>query len=249
MACFLPLNNKSLDISFIALRPTVVIVDEAIDALKHFSSAALDMGCVVNCILKSIHGNIILWYGAWSKKSTQNKRLLTASIVRLAKMLSGKAILIELGFYDAYAGETKDGSSVSAVARFATVVPKPAAAKCCASYDDLSYANLALFRSRFPTMKGAASGVCLGCPTLPRLACFYVWTSLRACYSWLLNSDCRSSADGLGLDVKYDIFTVACVCDEWSRFPEPEPTRWPGSDSMAKKNQLPSIGKNVEKIK
>ncbi|CAN1302387.1 hypothetical protein LINPERPRIM_LOCUS25434 [Linum perenne] len=226
MSCFLPLNNKSFDISFIALRPTVVIVDEVVEALKHFCSATLDMGCVVNCVLRSIHGNmVILWYGGWSKKSTQNKHLLTAAVEsRLAKLVSGKAIMMEHGFYDAYAGETKDGSSA---AKFSTgdavtmcvLVPKSVSVN---RYEDLSYANLAVFKSSFSKMKGAVSGVCLGCPTLPRLACFYVWTSLRDCYSWLLNnsSDCRSSDQTFLHHIKYDIFTVAYVCDEWTRFPQ-----------------------------
>ncbi|CAI0544868.1 unnamed protein product [Linum tenue] len=247
MTCFVPLNNQTLDITFIVLRPTVVIVDEAVEHLKHFSSATRDLGCVASSILKSIHGNMILWYGAWTKESAQNRDLLTAALVTLlAEILPGKAVLIEHGFYDAYAGETKDGSPA---ARFSTgdavsmsvVIPRPgrpaAAGQNC--YEEVSYANLALFKSGFRKMEGAVSGVCLGCPALPRLVCFYVWKSLRHCYSWVLDSDCRSAAlpylDHLDLDIKYDVFRVAYVHDGRGRFPAGlvVPTRRPVLENTA----------------
>lgn len=59
MACFIPFNNRNLDISFFAFRPTVVLVGDLIDALKHFSSCTETLGCVQSCLIQSIHGNMV----------------------------------------------------------------------------------------------------------------------------------------------------------------------------------------------
>lgn len=59
MACFIPFNSKSLDISLFAFRPTVVLVDDLLDALKHFSLGAETLGCVQSSLIQSIHGNMV----------------------------------------------------------------------------------------------------------------------------------------------------------------------------------------------
>ena len=59
MACYMPFNSRNLDICFFIFRPTVVLVDEFVDSLKHFSLSTETLGCVQNSILKSIHGNLV----------------------------------------------------------------------------------------------------------------------------------------------------------------------------------------------
>ncbi|XP_050234053.1 uncharacterized protein LOC126682415 isoform X2 [Mercurialis annua] len=173
MACFIPFNNRNLD---------------------------------------------IIWYGAWMKKSSENKDLLTAALLSMLTSVSSMAILTEHGFFDAYAGESRDGSMSAKFSTGDTISMNIITAKSSNNLDDISYANLALFKSRFMKMEGALSGVCLNCQTMPTLACFYVWKSLQFCYSWIINSDHRRTMlpylERFDLDVKYDIFRVVFVsCD------------------------------------
>ncbi|KAM0054714.1 hypothetical protein Hdeb2414_s0006g00197971 [Helianthus debilis subsp. tardiflorus] len=59
MASFMPFSNKNLDIFMCALRPTVAIVDDLLDTLKHFSLFTETLGCIHSSIFKSIHGNLV----------------------------------------------------------------------------------------------------------------------------------------------------------------------------------------------
>lgn len=59
MACYMPFNSKNLDVNILVLKPKVVVVDELVDALKHFSLWTETWGCVHSSILQSIHGNMV----------------------------------------------------------------------------------------------------------------------------------------------------------------------------------------------
>ncbi|XVE88439.1 hypothetical protein DITRI_Ditri19aG0070000 [Diplodiscus trichospermus] len=217
MACFVPFNNRNLDVTLFVFRPTVVLVDELIDSLKQFCVCTETLGCVQSSIFKSIHGNLIIWYGGWMKKSTENKELLTSTLLSMLTSMSSMAVLTEYSFFDAYAGESKDGSNA---AKFSTgdIVSMNIIASSSTDLNDVTYANLALFKSRFLKMEGATAGVCLKCQSMPMVACLYVWKSLLLCYSWILTSDYRKTMlpylDRFSLSIKYDIFWVIYVSSE-----------------------------------
>ncbi|GKU92637.1 hypothetical protein SLEP1_g6344 [Rubroshorea leprosula] len=217
MACFLPFNNRSLDICLFLFKPTVVLVDDLIESLKNFSLRTESLGCLQSSIFKSIHGNMIIWYGGWMKKSSQDKDLLTTTLLSMLADTSSMAVLTEHSFFDAYAGESRDGTSAAKFSRGDTIsmnIIQPSSG----DLNDLSYANLALFRSRFLKMEGAAAGVCLKCLSMPMVASLYVWKSLQSCYSWILNSDYRKNMlpylERFSLSIKYDIFKVVYVSSE-----------------------------------
>ncbi|XP_062094417.1 uncharacterized protein LOC133800470 [Humulus lupulus] len=213
-ACFIPFNNRNLDISFFAFRPTVVLVDDLIEALKHFSLCTESLGCVQSSLLQSIHGNMILWYGAWLKKSCENKESLIATLLSMLTNISSMAILAEHSFFDSYAGESRDSGSAAKFCRGDTISMSVASLSSKNDINDLSYACLALFKSSFLRMDGVTSGVCLKCQNKPVAACFYVWKGLQFCYSWIL-TDHRSSMlpylERFSLELKYDIFRVVYV--------------------------------------
>lgn len=217
MACFVPFNNRNLDVTLFVFKPTVVFVDELVESLKQFSVCTETLGCVQSSVFKSIHGNMIIWYGGWMKKSTENKEILTTTLLSMLASMSSMAVLTEHSFFDAYAGESKDGSIA---AKFSTgdIVSMNLIASSSNDINDVSYANLALFKSHFLKMDGATTGVCLKCQSTPRVACLYVWKSLLLCYSWILNSDYRKTMlpylDRFSLSVKYDIFWVVYVSSE-----------------------------------
>lgn len=214
MVCFVPFNNRNLDMSFFIFRSTVVLVDNLLDALKHFSLCTETLGCVYSSIFQSIHGNMIIWYGAWMKRTNENKELLSAALLSMLTNVSSMAILVDYRYFDAYAGESRDGSPA---AKFSTgdIISMNAALLSDQETNNLPYACLALFKSYFVKMEGVLSGVCMKSQDAPRVACLYVWKSLQSCYSWILNSDCRqkmqSYVNDLSLDVKYDIFRVVYV--------------------------------------
>lgn len=60
MPCFVPFDNKKLDVSFFVFRPTGVFADELIDAMKYFSFHVEDLGCVYSSVLKSMHGSLVI---------------------------------------------------------------------------------------------------------------------------------------------------------------------------------------------
>ncbi|XVF25418.1 hypothetical protein REPUB_Repub13aG0210700 [Reevesia pubescens] len=217
MACFVPFNNRNLDVTLFVFRPKVVLVDELVESLKQFCVCTETLGCVQSSIFKSIHGNLIIWYGGWMKKSTENKELLTSTLLSMLTSMSSMAVLTEHSFFDAYAGESKDGSNA---AKFSTgdIVSMRVIESSSSDINDVSYANLALFKSRFLRMEGATAGVCLNCQSMPRVASLYVWKSLLLCYSWILTSDYRKTTlpylDRFSLNIKYDVFWVVYVSSE-----------------------------------
>ncbi|CAL5345413.1 unnamed protein product [Camellia sinensis] len=220
MACFVPFNNKNLEISFYAFRPMVVLVDELLDALKHFSLSTSSLGCLHSAVFRSIHGNMIIWYGAWMKRSNENKKLLNATLLSMLANVSSMAILVDHSFSDACVGESRDGSSAvrfstgDTISMNAIILPKDD------DINDLPYACLAIFRSRFAKMDGAVSGVCFKCQNQKqtRAVSLFVWKSLQLCYSWILTSDYRKTIlpyfDNLPLQFKYDIFRVVYVSSD-----------------------------------
>ncbi|XP_051128209.1 uncharacterized protein LOC127249467 [Andrographis paniculata] len=232
MACYVPFNSRNLDISFFAFRPTVVDVEDLIQAFKQISCYTESLGCVHSSIFKSIHGNLIIWYGAWMKRSDENKQLLIATLLSLFTRVTSMAMLSDYGFFSAYAGESKDGSPAAKFFTGDTICFS--SARVCGDYcnqynndhNTISYAGLAIFKDRFLKMSGAKSGVCFRCQTEtkteteietgPPILSLVVWQSLQSCYTFLLTSpDCRRPAlDDLALDIKYDVFRVVYVSGE-----------------------------------
>ncbi|KAJ8761941.1 hypothetical protein K2173_006543 [Erythroxylum novogranatense] len=218
MAFFVPFNNRNLDVSFLVFKPTVVVVDQLIEALRHLSSCTQSLGCVQSSILKSIHGNMILWCGAWMKRSSENKELLTTALLPMLANTTNMAVLHEYCFFDAYAGESRNGFSATKFSTGDAVSIISLLSQSGNNFNELSYANLAIFKSWFFKMDGATSGVCLKSQNTPRVVCLYAWKSLQHCYSWILNTDYRASMipylEPFSLDVKYDIFRVVYVSSE-----------------------------------
>nr|DAD37295.1 TPA_asm: hypothetical protein HUJ06_007936 [Nelumbo nucifera] len=195
MSCFVPFNDKNLDISLFVFRSVVVIIEDLMDALKQFSVCCERLGCAHCSIFKSIHGNMM----------------------SMLQDVSSMAILLDHSFFNAYAGESKDGFSG---AKFSTgdTVSLNALLQSSDDSADLSYLCLALFKSYFLKMEGVTGGVCFKCDDLPRVVCLYVWKSLHSCYSWLLTTDIRRTIkpylEPFSPDIKYDIFRVVYVRNE-----------------------------------
>ncbi|XP_039115400.1 uncharacterized protein LOC120250639 [Dioscorea cayenensis subsp. rotundata] len=217
MPCYLPFNRNNLDISFIVLRPVGVFTDELISTMKYFSLHAEDFGCLSSSLFKSIHGNLVVWYGAWIKRSTEDRKTLADNLVAALSQITHLAILLNHGFFEAYVGESKDGRPA---AKFSTgdilfLVSMPSISN---DTSDLSYACLALLRSHFSKEGSLSSTVCLQCKDQPMVATLQVWESLQACYSWLLSSDYRNTympyISPLTCDTQFDIFKVVYVSSD-----------------------------------
>ena len=128
--------------------------------------------------------------------------------------ISSMAVFVECSFLEAYAGESRDGSST---AKFSTgdIISINLAATTSGDLNDLCYAVLAIFRSRFDKMEGATAGLCLKGQSRPLAVCIHVWKSLHFCYSYILNSDHRKwmmpYLERFSIEMKYDIFRVVYV--------------------------------------
>lgn len=129
---------------------------------------------------------------------------------------SNMATLIDLSFFEAYGGESMDGSNVAKFTNKSIISMISIAAKC-GDINDLSYACLAIFKSRFRKIEGISSGICLKSQNRPTVVSLYVWNSPFYCYSWILNSDHLNSMlpylDRFSLCIKYDIYQVVNVSD------------------------------------
>lgn len=127
------------------------------------------------------------------------------------------ASLLDYTFLDAYAGESKDGSSAAKFYTGDTISMSLATPATADDIDKLSYACLAVFKSGFLKTEGMSAGVCLRwkSKSKPRVACLNVWKSLRLCYSWALSTDQRKSMlpyfEDFAVEIKYDIFRVVYV--------------------------------------
>lgn len=162
----------------------------------------------------------------------------------MLKNVSTMAILIDHSFFDPYAEESRQGCPASAFMFFngdiisinSTTFFSSSSSSLSSDqtdeedndhdhdhdhdYDFLSYACLAIFRTRFLKMEGATAGFCLKSQTNSskisrrrRVIAIFIWSSLKSCYSYILNSDCRKTImpylDGFPhLDIKYDVFKV-----------------------------------------
>ncbi|OIW14035.1 hypothetical protein TanjilG_11380 [Lupinus angustifolius] len=237
MACSVPFDNKDLEISFFVFKPTVVIVDDLVHGLEEFSLSTEALGCVQSSIFRSIHGNMIIWYGAWKKRSKKEKVQLTSTLKSMLPNISSMAVLTEHSFLEAYAGESIEGSST---AKFSTgdIISMNSAIIASSNPDDLNdlcYAVLALFPCRFAKMEGITAGLCLKGQSIPRVVCIHVWKSLHSCYSWILSSDHRKwmmpYLERFSTHMKYDIFRVVYV----------------NGDSVANLNYVPQSSSDVGK--
>ncbi|XP_061370040.1 uncharacterized protein LOC133312787 isoform X3 [Gastrolobium bilobum] len=160
MACSVPFHNKNLDVSFFVFKPTIVIVDNVVHGLKQFSLNTESLGCIQSSIFRSIHGNMIIWYGAWQKQSSKEKEQLKSTLISMLSNISSMAVLVEHSFLEAYAGESRDGSST---AKFSNgdIISLNSAVTTSSDQNDLCYAVLAIFRSRFAKIEGITAGLCL----------------------------------------------------------------------------------------
>lgn len=124
------------------------------------------------------------------------------------------AVLLDYGFFESYAGESKDGRPL---AKFVTgdIVSMAAMTPISGDTTDLSYACLALLKSYYLKNDGIAAGACSRCLDKPMVACMQVWKSLDACYAWFINSDYRKNVrpyiSNLSHDAQYDVFKVMYV--------------------------------------
>lgn len=129
---------------------------------------------------------------------------------------SNMATLLDLSFFEAYGGESMDGSCVAKFTSRSIISMISIAAKC-GDINDLSYACLVIFKSRFRKIEGINSGICLKSQNRPTVVSLYVWNSPFYCYSWILNSDHLNSMlpylDRFSLCIKYDIYQVVNVSD------------------------------------
>lgn len=126
------------------------------------------------------------------------------------------AILQDHSFFDAYAGESRDGLPA---AKFFTgdVVAVTSATLSGEDPAEMSvaYAFLAIFKDQFMKMDGAAAGACFKSKSMPHIVSLVVWKSLHSFYKYVLTSDYRNRIlpylDGFAVDVKYDVFRVVYV--------------------------------------
>ncbi|KAK7359442.1 hypothetical protein VNO77_01402 [Canavalia gladiata] len=219
MTCSVDFNTKDLDISFFVFKPTVVIVDHLIHGLQHFSLHTQNLGCEQSSIFRSIHGNMIIWYGAWKKRSSDEKDKLTENLQSMLTItnVTKMGVLVEHNFLEAYAGESRDGSST---VKFSTddIISINSVVTTTKDLNDLCYAVLAIFKSRFSKIEGITGGICMKGQSLPRVVCIHVWKSLQFCYSWVLNSDHRKwmlpYLERFSTEMKYDIFRVVYVSSD-----------------------------------
>ncbi|KAI3800762.1 hypothetical protein L1987_28856 [Smallanthus sonchifolius] len=225
MASFMPFTNNNLDIFMCVLRPTVAIVDDLLDTLKHFSFFTERLGCIHSSIFKSIHGNMIIWYGAWIKRSNDDKELLHEALFLALKNLQNMAVLVDHNFMVAYGGEARDGSSAAKFSTGDTIcfssTHLPSNTKI--KEQDFVHKCFSLFQSYFLKMDGTIAGVCLKCAARPLMINFYVWKNLQSCYSFILKNNHRDALlswfCGATVFIKYDVFKVVYVsADDVSSF-------------------------------
>ncbi|KAL7591077.1 uncharacterized protein LOC111880831 [Lactuca sativa] len=228
MACFMPFTNKNLDIFICVLRPTVAIIDDLVDTLKQFSFFTERLGCIHSSIFNSIHGNMIIWYGAWIKRSDENKELLHEALLLALTNLQSMAVLLDHDFMVAYGGEVRDGSpaakfSTGDIVCFNTIHLLSDTKMNKMNEQDFVYTCFSVFQSYFHKMNGTVAGVCLKYESISTVINFYVWKNLQSCYSFALNSDNREILQNCFHDatvfMKYDVFKVVYVsADDVSSF-------------------------------
>lgn len=143
--------------------------------------------------------------------------IVKSQISVLTKAVASMAILLDHGFFDAYAGESRDRSPA---AKFFTgdVVAMSSASLTGEETTSVAHAFLAIFKDQFTKMEGAAAGVCFKSKSMPKIVSLVVWKSLHSFYTYVLTSDYRNRIlpylDGFAVDIKYDVFRVAFVSGE-----------------------------------
>ncbi|MQM06854.1 hypothetical protein Taro_039690 [Colocasia esculenta] len=215
MPCFVPFSNKDLQLSFFIFRHVDVSADDLLDALKLFSFFTEDLGCIYSSIFKTIHGNMIVWYGAWIRRPDLQRRMLSDHLISALANVSHLAVLLDYGFFESYVGESKDGRPFAKFLSGDTISMSAMTPNSSEAMADLSYACIALLKSYYLKNDGITAGVCFSCLDKPMLASMQVWKSLDSCYAWLINSNYRKNIrpyiSPLSSDAQYEVFKVMYV--------------------------------------
>lgn len=220
MPAVIPFLNSSTAACFYALKPSCPNVEDLVDLLVCLSSWFEDAGCLNSFILKSMHGNLVIWVGVWTTGCDIEKALnLIPSSVRgcllsveaVRQTISQLANILMVSWYDIYCGETKLGLPAAKISRgdivtmrlFMTEPQKQAS---------LSYAFLALQKAFFPKTKGLNSFTCFKSQDGDKVVGLGVWDDSEPAYAWVFNCGHHSKIcaylQGLFLDSKYDIMEV-----------------------------------------
>ncbi|KAL4200602.1 hypothetical protein AMTRI_Chr02g254420 [Amborella trichopoda] len=215
MPCFIPFSNNNLQITFFAFKPHGGCGAELVDSLKRFSFWSEALGCAYAAVFKSIHGNLVVWYGAWTKRSTDQGEIANIPLVQaLLRSASHQATILDTGLFQVCFGESKDGIPASKFSSGDTVSIHMLFTGLDNLYN-LTYGCMALAKSYFSNVEGVSSASCLSSLDNPKVLCLHVWKSLDMCYSWLLGLDggttMRPLISHLVKDIKYDVFKVVYV--------------------------------------
>lgn len=167
------------------------------------------------------YGLQIIWYGAWIKRSIENKELLHEALLVALTNLQSMAVLLDHDFMTAYGGEARDGSpaakfSTGDIVCFNTIQLLSDKKMNKMNEQDFVYTCFSVFQSYFHKMNGTVAGVCLKYESISTMMVnFYVWKNLQSCYSFALNSENREILQqrfqNATVFMKYDIFKVVYV--------------------------------------
>jgi len=220
MPTVIPFFTGNKTTCFYTLKPCCPNVDDLVDLLVCISSWFENSGCLQSFILKSMHGNMVIWGAVWTTGSDLEKVLnLVPSIVKsrlppveaFGKMISPLANILMANWYDTYCGETKCGLPAAKISRgdvvtIRLIMTEPE------KQASLSYAFLALLKSFFLKTKGLSSYTCFKSQDGDKVVGLGVWDDAGPAYAWVFNSDYHSKIkaylEALIVDTKYDIMEV-----------------------------------------
>lgn len=220
MPAVIPFFNGSKTTCIYALKPCCPNVEDLVDLLVCLSCWFENCGCLQSFILKSTHGNMVIWGGVWTTGCDIEKALdlvpskvksCLSSVEAFHKMLSPLAKILMAGWYDIYCGETRCGLPAAKISRgdvvtIRLIMTEPE------KQGSLSYAFLAILKSFFLKTKGLSSFTCFKSHDGDKVVGLGVWDDSEPAYAWIFNSDhhskIRAYLQGLILDTKYDIMEV-----------------------------------------
>eukprot|EP01018_Ginkgo_biloba_P003102 Gb_13341 [translate_table: standard] len=214
MATVIPFDGSSA-ICFCVFKPSGACADDLVDSLACLSNFFENSDdSLQSFILRSIHGNLVVWCGSWTNGCDTDKALSTLpSAEEFRKMISPMAHIMHANWFESFCGQTKNGSAGAKIKR-GDIVTMRAVVTESEKQESLCYACLALLKSFFGKIKGISSHTSFRSLDGEKVVALTEWEKLEEAYAWILDSHSYSEKSmepyvkDFIIDTQYDLMEV-----------------------------------------
>ncbi|GLJ40974.1 hypothetical protein SUGI_0848190 [Cryptomeria japonica] len=173
-------------ICIISFKPHSPPADDLVATLVSYTNWFENSGYLNSSfILRSIHGNLVMWFGFWGNYELDSNQIEAMQAVH--EILSKMAQITGHFYHSLYHGQSKTGLPFAKVSRGDFVTTRLVLTET-EKQESLCYACVAILKSYFNKTKGLRSCTCFKSLDGDKVLALAVWNELSAAYAWILDS-------------------------------------------------------------